>query len=86
MNAFEKWQVITTVAQTVILLGTLLVALYIGLKQTEISNRQAEISLKQAEISKGLAELPYTVSVEVTYDASAKRFNIYNKGQTNLYL
>jgi hypothetical protein len=86
MNAFEKWQVITTVVQSVILLGTLLVALYIGLKQTEISNRQAEISFKQAEISKSLAEIPYIVSVEVTYDASNKRFNITNKGQTNLSL
>ena len=86
MNAFEKWQVVIFVSQTLILFGTLLVALYIGLKQNEINLKQTEISLKQVEISKNLAELPYMISVEVTYDSINKRINIYNKGQTNIYL
>jgi hypothetical protein len=86
MGAFEKWQVMVSVTQTAILLGTLLVALYIGLKQTEISGKQTEISAKQTEISKALLDIPFTVSVEVTYDAGTKRFNIFNKGQTNLFL
>lgn len=86
MSAFEKWQVMVSVTQTAILLGTLLVALYIGLKQTEISAKQADISTKQAEISKALLDIPFTVSVEVAYDPGTKRFNIYNKGQTNIFL
>lgn len=86
MSAFEKWQVATSVVQSTILLGTLLVALYIGFKQTEIATRQAEISATQTEISKRLADLPYVVSVEVTYDPSTKRLDVANKGQTNLYL
>jgi hypothetical protein len=85
-SAFEKWQVIISATQTAILLGTLLVALYIGLKQTEISAKQTEISAKQTEISKALLDIPFTVSVEVTYDAGMKRFNIFNKGLTNLFL
>ena len=68
MSAFEKWQVMVSVTQTAILLGTLLVALYIGLKQTEISAKQAEISTKQSEISKALLDIPFTVSVEVAYE------------------
>ena len=86
MNAFEKSQVITIAIQTVILLCTLFVALYIGLKQTEISSRQAEISVKQTEISKALLDIPFTVSVDVAYEPGSKRLNIYNKGQTNIYL
>lgn len=86
MNAFEKRQVFVSVTQTAILFCTLLVALYIGLKQTEISTRQTEISLKQTEISKALLDIPFTVSVDVVYEAGARRLNIYNKGQTNLYL
>lgn len=86
MSAYERWQVVTLVAQTLILLGTLLIALYIGFKQIEISSQQTEISLKQTEISKNLAELPYVVSVEVAYDPSTKRINIFNKGQTNVFL
>ena len=76
MNAF---------AQTVILLGTLIAAIYIGLKQVEISKRQADISEIQTMISKSLADLPFVVSVEITYDPSTKRLNVINKGQTNIY-
>lgn len=79
MNAFEKWQVIVSVAQTAILFCMLTAALYIGLKQTEIS-------IKQTEISKALLDIPFTVSVDVVYEPGSKRLNIYNKGQTNLYL
>lgn len=86
MSAYERWQVVTLITQTIILLGTLIVALYIGFKQIQISSQQTEISLKQTEISKNLAELPYVVSAEVTYDPSTKRINIYNKGQTNIFL
>lgn len=86
MNAFEKWQVIVSVAQTAILFCMLTAALYIGLKQTEISDRQTEISIKQTEISKALLDIPFTVSVDVVYEPGSKRLNIYNKGQTNLYL
>jgi hypothetical protein len=49
MSAFELWQVITSIVQSVILLATVLVALYIGLKQTEISVKQNEISEKRLE-------------------------------------
>jgi len=86
MNAFEKWQVIVSVAQTAILFVTLLVAVYIGLKQTKISGRQTEISLKQTEISKALLDIQFTVSVDVFYESDSKHLNIYNKGQTNIYL
>ncbi len=79
MSIFEKWQVSMTVTQTVILLLTVIVALYIGIKQIEISNRQTEIS-------ESLAKLPYIVSVEIIYNADTKKLNIYNKGQTNIYL
>jgi hypothetical protein len=86
MSAFETWQVITAIVQSSILLGTLLAAIYIGLKQAEISKRQADISEVQTNISKSLADLPFVVSVEVAYDPSQKRINIANKGQTNIYL
>jgi hypothetical protein len=86
MSAFETWQVLTSIAQTVILLATLLAAIYIGLKQAEISNRQADISETQTAISRSLADLPYVVSAEITYDQQTKRLNIYNMGQTNIYL
>ena len=86
MSAFETWQVITSIAQTAIFLATLLAAIYIGLKQAEISNRQADISEMQTAISRSLADLPFVVSAEITYDQSSKRINIYNKGQTNIYL
>lgn len=86
MSAFEKWVVITAVIQTMILLGAFLVALYIGLKQTEISRKQTEISSRQAEISKSVAELPYIVSVQITYNPSHKSIDIVNKGQTNIWL
>lgn len=86
MSAFESWQVITAIAQTAILFATLLAAIYIGLKQAEISNRQADISETQTEISKSLADLPFVVSAEIAYDQNMKRVNIYNKGQTNIYL
>lgn len=79
MNAFEKWQVRVSVAQTAILFCMLIAALYIGVKQTEIS-------IKQTEISKALLDIPFTVSVDVVYEPGSKRLNIYNKGQTNLYL
>lgn len=72
MSTFETWQLGTAVAQTVILFGTLVAAIYIGSKQTQIS--------------KDLADLAFVVSVEVTYDAHRKRINIFNKGQTNIYL
>jgi hypothetical protein len=86
MNAFEKWQVATSIIQSCIFLATMLVALYIGLKQTEISAKQNEISEKQAEISKSLLDIPFLMSAEVTYDSALKRFNIFNRGQTNIYL
>lgn len=86
MSAFETWQVITSIVQSAIMLGTLVAAIYIGLKQAEISRRQADISEAQTQISKGLADLPFVVSVEVAYDSSQKRINIVNKGQTNIYL
>jgi len=86
MSAFEKWQVVTSVIQTVILLGALLVALYIGLKQADISSTQTEISKKQSDISESLLDLQYAVSVEIAYDSATKHLNIANRGQGNLYL
>lgn len=86
MTEFETWQAATGVVQTTILLATLVAAVYIGLKQAGIAKEQATISARQTEISKELAELPYAVSVEVTYESTLKRLNIHNKGQTNLYL
>ena len=86
MSAFETWQVVTSIAQTAILLATLLAAIYIGLKQAEISNRQADISETQTAINRSLADLPFVVSAEITFDQHAKRLNIINKGQTNIYL
>jgi hypothetical protein len=86
MSAFETWQVITSIAQTAILLATLLAAIYIGLKQAEISKRQAYISETQTAISRSLADLPFVVSAEITYEQQSKRLHIYNKGQTNIYL
>jgi hypothetical protein len=86
MSAFETWQVIMGIVQSAILLGTLLAAIYIGLKQAEISKRQADISEVQTNISKSLADLPFVVSVEVAYDATQRCVNIANKGQTNIYL
>ena len=86
MSAFETWQVIMGIVQSAILLGTLIAAIYIGLKQAEISKRQADISEVQTNISKSLADLPFVVSVEVAYDHDLKRINIGNKGQTNIYL
>lgn len=86
MSAFETWQVITSIAQTATLFATLLAAIYIGLKQVDISNRQADISETQTAISRSLADLPFVVSAEITYDQNSKRINIYNKGQTNIYL
>lgn len=86
MTKFEVLQIITGAVQSLILLATLFAAVYIGLKQAGISKLQATISARQTEISKDLAELPYIVSVEVTYEKSKKQLNIHNKGQTNLYL
>ncbi|MGA7181404.1 MAG: hypothetical protein WBX11_17715 [Thiobacillaceae bacterium] len=86
MSGFEACQAITEIAQTVILFLTLLAAVVIGFKQVKISNRQADISERQNTISRGLADLPFVVSPEITYDQNSKRLNICNKGQTNFYL
>lgn len=86
LNPYERWQVVTTIAQTLIALCALLAALYIGLKQVDISARQTEISVKQTAISESLLDISFTVSVDVVYEAATKRLNIYNKGQTNIYL
>ena len=45
-SAFEKWQVVSGVIQNVLLLGTVLFAAYIGLKQTEIAAQQTLIIFK----------------------------------------
>jgi hypothetical protein len=93
MTAFETWQVIVSIITAAILLATFLAALYIGLKQTEIGRKQTEISIKQTEISEkqaaisqSLLDIPFLISVEVVYDPVLKRFNILNKGQTNVFL
>ena len=75
MSAFEKWQVVVNIVQSAVLLATFLGALYIGLKQSDIS-------VKQNEINQTLLDLNYSPSVEITY--SDKRINIVNKGKTNL--
>lgn len=69
-----------------ILFATLLAAICIGLKQAEISNRQADIGEVQTIISRSLADLPFVLSAEITYDENTKNINISNKGQTNIYL
>ena len=86
MSTFETSQIIISIIQTAILLSTLIAAICIGFKQAKISNRQADISEMQTTISRSLADLPFVVSTDVTYDQSTKRINIYNKGQTNIYL
>ncbi len=40
VSAFEKWQVINGAIQNMLLLGTVVLAGYIGLKQTDITAQQ----------------------------------------------
>lgn len=47
---------------------------------------QADISQSQAVINKVLADLPFTVSMEVAYDASQRRIDLTSKGRSNVYL
>jgi len=75
MKRFEKWQLVTAVIQTLLFAGTVIIAF-----------KQCGISSKQNEISQTLLELQYAVSVEVSYDSSAKRLIVANKGQGNIYL
>ena len=55
-SVFEKWQVVSGVIQNVLLLGTVLLAAYIGLKQTDIAAQQTRISQQ-------LLDLEYELSV-----------------------
>jgi len=72
--------------QAAIAFLTLLAAVWIGRSQMDISRNQMAISQKQAEISKSLLDIPFTLSVDVTYEDNTKHLNIYNKGATNVYL
>ena len=72
MNKFEKWQVRISISQTVLLFFTLVSAIYIGVKQNHINEN--------------LLNLNYFPSVEVAYTPENKRIQIYNKGNSNVWL
>jgi hypothetical protein len=72
MNKFEKWQVGISISQTVLLFFTLVSAIYIGVKQNNINEN--------------LLNLNYFPSVEVAYTPENKRIQIYNKGNSNVWL
>lgn len=82
---FEKWQVVNSAIQNMLILGTLIFACYIGFRQADISSHQASISEKQTAISETLIDLQYAVSVHCTYNPSDKRLTMLNAGQGNVF-
>jgi hypothetical protein len=72
MKPFEKWQIRITSTQTIILLLTLIAAVYIGLKQTLINEQ--------------LLNLSYYPSMEVAYTNSNHRLQLYNKSRQNIWV
>ncbi len=72
MDKFEKWQVIISISQTIILFFTLVSAIYIGVTQNHINEN--------------LLNLNYFPSIEVAYTPKKKRLQIYNKGNSNIWL
>ncbi len=78
MNALEKWQLFNGVIANVLLLGTIIVAAYIGFKQVEISTQQTQINQK-------LLDLEYEMSVDLEYDQQKKVLILWNKSKHNIY-
>ncbi len=78
-SAFEKWQVVSGVIQNVLLLGTVLLAAYIGLKQTDIAAQQTRISQQ-------LLDLEYELSVYLEYQSADQKLLLHNQGKHNIYL
>ena len=72
MTKFEKWQVAINCFQVFILTLTLACAVYIGLRQNQINEK--------------LLNLNYIPSLEVAYTSHDKRIQIYNKGNSNIWL
>ena len=78
-SVFEKWQVVSGVIQNVLLLGTVLLAAYIGLKQTDIAAQQTRISQQ-------LLDLEYELSVYLEYQSADQKLILHNQGKHNIYL
>jgi hypothetical protein len=72
MNKFEKWQVFIGCIQATLLLLALISAIYIGLKQNQINEK--------------LLNLNYIPSVVVGYTPENKRIQIFNKGNSNIWV
>jgi len=69
MTKFERWQIVVGCIQTTLLMFTLISAIYIGFRQTQINEN--------------LLNLNFIPSVEIAY--SNGRLQIYNKGMQNIW-
>lgn len=78
MSAFEKWQLINSAIGNILLLGTVLIAAYIGFKQMKISRQQTQIN-------QALLDLEYELSIDVEYDQQKKVLILWNKSRHNIY-
>jgi hypothetical protein len=78
MSGFEKWQVVNLVVANVLLLGAVVGAWYVGLKQTSIARQQAEINRR-------LLELEYELSIDIDYDKERKVFILSNRSRHSVY-